>query len=90
MKKNQKQENVEKEFKEKLKTIYEKLIDPEIEEKEKFELSHLIIDRIEFDKSAETLYLSYKYQMWLGPPNCSWYFIKKYIYLSHNSTFFLF
>ena len=63
LKKNQKQENVEKEFKEKLKTIYEKLIDPEIEEKEKFELSHLIIDRIEFDKSAETLYLSYKYQM---------------------------
>ncbi len=63
LKKNQKQENEEKEFKEKLKTVYEKIIDPEIEEKEKFELSHLLIDKIEFDKSAETLYLSYKYQM---------------------------
>ena len=63
LKKNQKQENVEKEFKEKLKTVYEKLIDPDIDEKEKVELSHLIIDRVEFDKSAETLYLSYKYQM---------------------------
>ena len=63
LKKNQKQENVEKEFKEKLKTVYEKLIDPEIEEKEKFELSHLLIDKIEFDKSAQTLYLSYKYQL---------------------------
>lgn len=61
--KNKKPQNVEKEFKEKLKTVYEKLIDPEIEEKEKFELSHLIIDKIEFDKSAETLYLNYKYQM---------------------------
>jgi hypothetical protein len=63
LKKNQKQENIEKEFKEQLKTVYEKLIDPEIEEKEKFELSHLLIDKIEFDKSAEILYLSYKYQM---------------------------
>ena len=63
LKKSQKQENIEKEFKEKLKTVYEKLIDSEVDEKEKFELSHLLIDKIEFDKSAETLYLSYKYQM---------------------------
>ena len=63
LKKNQKQENIEKEFKEQLKTVYEKLIDPEIEDKEKFELSHLLIDKIEFDKSAQTLYLSYKYQL---------------------------
>ena len=63
LKKNQKQENIEKEFKEQLKTVYEKLIDSEIEDKEKFELSHLLIDKIEFDKSAQTLYLSYKYQM---------------------------
>jgi DNA invertase Pin-like site-specific DNA recombinase len=61
--KNKKPQNVEKEFKEKLKTIYEKLIDPNVDEKEKFELSHLIIDKIEFDKASETLYLSYKYQM---------------------------
>lgn len=61
--KNQKPQNVEKEFKEKLKTIYEKLIDSNVDEKEKFELSHLIIDKIEFDKASETLYLSYKYQM---------------------------
>lgn len=61
--KNKKPQNVEKEFKEKLKTIYEKLIDSNVDEKEKFELSHLIIDKIEFDKASETLYLSYKYQM---------------------------
>ena len=61
--KNKKTQNVEKEFKEKLKTIYEKLIDSNVDEKEKFELSHLIIDKIEFDKASETLYLSYKYQM---------------------------
>ena len=59
----EKPQNIEKDFKEKLKTVYEKLIDPNVDEKEKFELSHLIIDKIEFDKSAETLYLSYKYQM---------------------------
>jgi hypothetical protein len=59
----EKPKNVEKQFKDKLKTVYEKIIDEKTDEQEKFELAHLIIDNIEFDKSAETLYLSYKYQM---------------------------
>lgn len=58
-----KTQNVENDFKTTLKTIYEKLIDENISSKEKFNISHTIIDKIEFDKSAQTLYLSYKYQM---------------------------
>lgn len=58
-----KTENIEKDFQASLKTVYEKLIDENISEKEKFNISHTIIDKIEFDKSAQTLYLSYKYQM---------------------------
>ena len=58
-----KTERVEKDFQSTLKTVYEKLIDENISNKEKFDISHTIIDKIEFDKSAQTLYLSYKYQM---------------------------
>ena len=58
-----KTENIENDFKTTLKTVYEKLIDENISAKEKFNISHTIIDKVEFDKSAQTLYLSYKYQM---------------------------
>jgi DNA invertase Pin-like site-specific DNA recombinase len=58
-----KTENIQKDFQSTLKTVYEKLIDENIPEKEKFDISHTIIDKVEFDKSAQTLYLSYKYQM---------------------------
>ena len=58
-----KTENIEKDFQASLKTVYEKLIDENISTQEKFNISHTIIDKIEFDKSAQTLYLSYKYQM---------------------------
>jgi DNA invertase Pin-like site-specific DNA recombinase len=58
-----KTENIENDFKTTLKTVYEKLIDENISDKEKFNISHTIIDKVEFDKSAQTLYLSYKYQM---------------------------
>jgi DNA invertase Pin-like site-specific DNA recombinase len=63
LKESEKPKNVEKQFKEKLKTVYEKLIDENVDEQEKFELAHLIIENIDFDKSAETLYLKYRYQM---------------------------
>lgn len=63
LKKCKKTENIENDFKATLKTVYEKLIDENISSKEKFNISHTIIDKIEFDKSAQTLYLSYKYQM---------------------------
>lgn len=58
-----KTENIENDFKTTLKTVYEKLIDENISDKEKFNISHTIIDKVEFDKSAQTLYLNYKYQM---------------------------
>ena len=63
LKKCKKTENLESDFQVTLKTVYEKLIDENISDKEKFDISHTIIDKIEFDKSAQTLYLSYKYQM---------------------------
>ena len=58
-----KTETIEKDFQSVLKTVYEKLIDDNISTQEKFNISHTIIDKIEFDKSAQTLYLSYKYQV---------------------------
>lgn len=55
--------NIEADFKTTLRTVYEKLTDPNVDMKEKFQISHIIIDSIKFDKASETVYLSYKYQM---------------------------
>ena len=51
-------------IKENLKTIYEILTDENIDMKRKYEISHLLIEKIEFSKSARRLGLEYKlYQM---------------------------
>lgn len=57
---NIKQKNT---FKNQLETLYEKLTSSEISMQEKFNLSHILIDRIVFDKATDSLYLTYKYQM---------------------------
>lgn len=50
--------------KEQLKTYYELLSNPEIEMQRKYEISHLLIEKIEFSKNASRLDLQYRlYQM---------------------------
>lgn len=46
-----------------IKKLYEILTDENISMKQKHEVSHLVIDKIVFDKSAQTLHLTYLYQM---------------------------
>ena len=46
-----------------LKLYMKKLIDENISAKERNLYLILLLIKIEFDKSAQTLYLSYKYQM---------------------------
>lgn len=46
-----------------IKKLYEILTDEKISMKQKHEVSHLVIDKIVFDKSAQTLHLTYLYQM---------------------------
>lgn len=55
--------NINKELKEQLKTVYEMLIDDKVPMQQKYEISHLIIDSIIFEKSTGTLLLTYKYQI---------------------------
>ena len=51
-------------MKEQLRSYYEILSNPNVEVQRKYEISHLLIDRIEFSKTASTLDLQYKlYQM---------------------------
>jgi len=47
----------------KIKTVYETLIDQDIPMEEKYKLSHLLIDKIVYEKATNTLHLTYKYQM---------------------------
>lgn len=55
--------NLDKEIKNQLKTFYEMLVDPKTTMQQKYEISHLIIDSIIFEKATATLLLTYKYQM---------------------------
>lgn len=55
--------NIDKTLKDQLKTVYEMLIDPKVTMQEKYEISHLIIDDIIFEKATATLFLTYKYQL---------------------------
>ncbi len=52
--------NVEETIKEQLKTIYNILIDDKIDMQRKYEVSHLLIDKIDFDRNNSTLELIYK------------------------------
>ena len=55
--------NFDKELKNQLKTFYEMLIDSKISMQQKYEISHLIIDSIIYEKATATLLLTYKYQL---------------------------
>ena len=55
--------NIDKELKNQLKTFYEMLVDPKATMQQKYEISHLIIDSIIFEKPTATLLLTYKYQL---------------------------
>lgn len=55
--------NLDKEIKNQLKTFYEMLVDPKTTMQQKYEISHLVIDSIIFEKATATLLLTYKYQM---------------------------
>lgn len=55
--------NMETDFKNQLKGLYELLSDTNIDMHKKYEISHLIIDTIIFEKAANTLLLTYKYQV---------------------------
>lgn len=57
-KKNMKSENDI--IRENLKTVYEILIDDKIDMQKKYEISHLLIERIEFSKTSRRLDLEYK------------------------------
>lgn len=57
-KKNMKSENDI--IRENLKTVYEILIDDKIDMQKKYEISHLLIERIEFSKASRRLDLEYK------------------------------
>lgn len=50
-------------FNKHLETLYEKLTSEDVSMQEKFNLSHIFIDTIIFDKATNSLHLSYKYQM---------------------------
>lgn len=55
--------NITKDLKEQIKTVYEILVDPNVDMQKKYDISHLIIDSITFEKATATLFLTYKYQM---------------------------
>lgn len=55
--------NITKELKEQIRTVYEILVDPNVDMQKKYDISHLIIDSITFEKATGTLFLTYKYQM---------------------------
>ena len=55
--------NIDKTLKEQLKTVYEMLTDDKVDMQQKYEISHLLIDNIVFEKATATLVLTYKYQL---------------------------
>lgn len=55
--------NIEKDLQNQIKTVYEILTNEQTSMQQKYEISHLLIDNIVFEKSANTLLLTYKYQV---------------------------
>lgn len=60
---SQKQVSTASDFNKVLETLYEKLTSDKVTMQEKFNLSHIFIDTIIYDKATNSLHLSYKYQV---------------------------